>query len=407
MLLLVFLTFPILRAGWIQQNSGTTRNLYGVFFVDSLTGWVVGDSGTILFTNDGGNTWNTQSSPVNYPLTAIVMLNDTVGYISVGDTSSASSTGAVLKTVDGGNTWSLIDPGTSNALLDIDFVDENTGWVLGASGSSGATILKTSDGGATWVSQGSSIFGWFYGVNAVSADVAYVTGVTFWPSQMGVIYGTTDGGASWNDQTPGTPPFLREIFFVSSDTGFCVGDQGAIFSTTDAGNTWTSLSGGTNVDFDGIYFVNSQLGYISGGGGTIIKTSDGGVTFNPETTGVAAHLHDIFFVDNSLGWAVGNGGVIIKKVSSSTYISENSNEENEIKIFYKHDEIWISLNSVYGTFMMLKVFDNSGRLVQENLLNIESGLNTLRVRSLLNSGMYIGVIYFKNRFFRNKFFILK
>lgn len=383
--------FSSLIAGWVQQNSGTTQNLYGVFFVDSLTGWIVGDNGTILFTNDGGNTWNSQTSPVSDPLTAVVMLNDTVGYISVGDTLNASSTGAVLKTTDGGNNWILIDPGTSNALLDIDFVNESTGWVLGAGSSSGATILRTTDGGLTWTNQGSNIFGWFYGIDAITADVAYATGVTFWPSQMGVIYGTTDGGSTWNDQTPGTPPFLREIFFVSPDTGFCVGNQGAIFSTTDGGNTWNALSGNVNVDLDGVYFINSQIGYVSGGNGTVIKTIDGGATFVPETTGVTEHIHDVFFIHNSRGWGVGNGGVIIAK-RITTDIVEMSGKEHDLRIIWKENGIFIFSNFKnirYGTF---KIFNNSGRLVKRSVLEIKKGLNRINTVNSIKPGVYFIIV---------------
>src|SRR5262245_5748924 len=35
---------------WRLQASGTSQNLYGVSFVDSSTGWVVGGAGTILHT---------------------------------------------------------------------------------------------------------------------------------------------------------------------------------------------------------------------------------------------------------------------------------------------------------------------------------------------------------------------
>jgi len=41
-------------ANWIKQTSGTMNSLNGVFFTDALTGWVVGDNGTILHTSNGG-----------------------------------------------------------------------------------------------------------------------------------------------------------------------------------------------------------------------------------------------------------------------------------------------------------------------------------------------------------------
>ena len=40
---------------WVRQPSGTTENLYGVVFTDSLTGTIVGANGTILHTTTGGS----------------------------------------------------------------------------------------------------------------------------------------------------------------------------------------------------------------------------------------------------------------------------------------------------------------------------------------------------------------
>ena len=41
-------------ANWINQTSGTQNALKGVYFTDNLTGWAVGDYGTILHTSNGG-----------------------------------------------------------------------------------------------------------------------------------------------------------------------------------------------------------------------------------------------------------------------------------------------------------------------------------------------------------------
>jgi Secretion system C-terminal sorting domain len=41
---------------WTQQIIGTTNPLWGVVFADALTGWAVGDNGTILHTTNGGVT---------------------------------------------------------------------------------------------------------------------------------------------------------------------------------------------------------------------------------------------------------------------------------------------------------------------------------------------------------------
>src|SRR5947207_1642864 len=85
-------------SGWFWQNPLPQGNyLRPVSFTDANTGTVVGDSGTILRTTDGGATWKSQSS------------------------------------------------GTTNYLTGVSFTDANTGTVVGGNG----TILRTTDGGAT------------------------------------------------------------------------------------------------------------------------------------------------------------------------------------------------------------------------------------------------------------------
>jgi hypothetical protein len=48
--LAIIMVCPFASGQWLQQNSGTTKNLYGVSFTDANTGTVVGDSGAILRT---------------------------------------------------------------------------------------------------------------------------------------------------------------------------------------------------------------------------------------------------------------------------------------------------------------------------------------------------------------------
>src|SRR5262249_59124860 len=55
--------------------------------------------------------------------------------------------GVILRTDDGGQTWMPQFSGTLNALINVTFVDANTGWVVIENFSS---ILRTIDGGEHW-----------------------------------------------------------------------------------------------------------------------------------------------------------------------------------------------------------------------------------------------------------------
>jgi|GEM_PF-3567088 len=50
------------QSGWMQQTSGVSVTLNKIFFVNSQTGWAVGDLGKIIRTTNGGANWVSQIS---------------------------------------------------------------------------------------------------------------------------------------------------------------------------------------------------------------------------------------------------------------------------------------------------------------------------------------------------------
>ena len=48
----------------MPRKSGAFEFLYSVSLSDALTGWAVGDDGTILWTQDGGGTWSHRPLPL-------------------------------------------------------------------------------------------------------------------------------------------------------------------------------------------------------------------------------------------------------------------------------------------------------------------------------------------------------
>ena len=97
---------------WAPQTSGTEKTLFGVAFSSPERGWAVGIDGLVLRTRDGGATWEVQRGQaaagsleelgfmdlLTNPGLYDVAVGRTTGWI-VGDT------GTVLATTDGGETW--------------------------------------------------------------------------------------------------------------------------------------------------------------------------------------------------------------------------------------------------------------------------------------------------------------
>ncbi|RKU31774.1 hypothetical protein C6497_01070 [Candidatus Poribacteria bacterium] len=111
---------------WIRQISGVEQPLFKVHFTDLLNGWIVGTNGLIIHTIDGGNTWMHQPSNIKQSLRDVFFLNEQVGW-AIGEE------GLILHTMDGGKEWNLYPSPTTQNLQDIFFLN-NTGWIVGEKG---------------------------------------------------------------------------------------------------------------------------------------------------------------------------------------------------------------------------------------------------------------------------------
>jgi photosystem II stability/assembly factor-like uncharacterized protein len=106
------LSSPV-SAPWTPQISGTTNTLNSIHCIDANNGWIVGSNGTILKTNNGGESWRRQQRNTNDDLRDLYFIDENIGWI-VGFGSAS-----IMKTVDGGNNW--IIQSTSGAFYGVCF----------------------------------------------------------------------------------------------------------------------------------------------------------------------------------------------------------------------------------------------------------------------------------------------
>ena len=66
-----------------------------VFFLDAKHGWVIGEKGTILYTEDGGKKWDTQNSHTEARLNKIQFIGKKRGWV-------VGNEGIFLRTENGG-----------------------------------------------------------------------------------------------------------------------------------------------------------------------------------------------------------------------------------------------------------------------------------------------------------------
>jgi photosystem II stability/assembly factor-like uncharacterized protein len=129
-------------------------------FVNESRGWVVGAKGIILFTDDGGRTWERQNSSVGGHLYHIETRGKDIAIV-VGEN------GVILRTSNAGQSWERIAADTRETLVNVAFSNNHQGWIAGWNG----TILRSSDGGKTWVEQESGTRSHLYGLSVIKKDV--------------------------------------------------------------------------------------------------------------------------------------------------------------------------------------------------------------------------------------------
>ena len=199
--------------------------------------------------------------------------------------------------------WVQQNSGVTTSLLDIDFINENTGWACG----DGGVVVKTTNGGVNWVQQNTGLFKRLEGIDAVDANTIYSVG---W---FQTIIKSTNGGSNWQiirDGPTGVGSTFFKCFFINLNTGWLLRSGGGyVLKTTNGGISFDSVFTNNSFNRD-IYFKDVNTGVICGDGAWIIRSTDGGVSWVqiplPLLTS-APNLYRISFVGNT-GWTIGEGG---------------------------------------------------------------------------------------------------
>ncbi len=212
-------------ATWKIKNSGTTQNLIDVeskyehheIGGDIFYSWAIGDQSTVLFTFDGGDSWEKQSTP--FPM---------------------------------------------DALKGVSFKDPDSGLIVGSQG----IVYQTTNGGFNWVYKEADAS------NPNFRDVVYGDsgGVAVAVGENGVIYRSQDNGSTWSSTTSGTTKNLNSLAY--GDSGFVAGgDDGTLLQSNKSGTGWQLIETGTTADFNEVYSDSGGAIWAVGDSGTIVTNS--------------------------------------------------------------------------------------------------------------------------------------
>ena len=254
----------------------------------------VGERGRIVFSDDLGATWQQAAVPVSVTLTAVHFLSAKKGLV-------LGHSGVVLETVDGGETWRkrldgrravemilesaqakadsangadekykqvlanaqlFVDDGPDKPFVDLYFENEQSGYIVGAYN----MIFHTQDGGQSWkpcldhVDNPMGLH--LYGIEPLGDDL-------FMAGEQGLVLRSTDQGKTFL-RLP--TPYQGSYFgLVGTTWGELIifGLRGNAFKSDDRGTTWQKIDTGLPVAItaagelrDGMLMLATQTGDV-------------------------------------------------------------------------------------------------------------------------------------------------
>jgi photosystem II stability/assembly factor-like uncharacterized protein len=313
------------RVAFTPVESSCREPLAAGWFVNRQTGFLVLADGTVLRTDNNGDTFGQKNAlpgtrAAGGPATP-VDLRFVTDQIGVG----ATSDGKIYRTTDGANSWTVVSA-TNRAVHSFFFVDANNGFAVG----DGSLFLTTKDGGATWAAKDLGI----PPTNLRSIRCATLQLCVMTTDNGRAIVRTDDGGATAKLVAPSQDPIFAVDFAsptrivaggatgataVSDDAGlnftpiggrlngtftrvraggqagtaFAPGDNGTLAKTVDGGKTWTRGNVSTSEDVIDVAFPTAQVGYALDSAGGLFRTADGGATWKTLDTGTTARPQEI------------------------------------------------------------------------------------------------------------------
>lgn len=297
------------QAGWMLARNGlTAKDLNAVYFADSKRGWVAGDDGVVLHTEDSGRTWTRQRVDTTDPINDIYFRNKEDGYLLAGN--------RIFMTEDGGRTWRLstrFQPqtfgGASPELYSVRFPSKKRGWVVGSLSRreriEDSLVLYTEDGGESWQRRKVPVEDELIHLDFDGEKRGWIVG------SRGRVLHTSDRGETWTLQETGTTETLFHVEFRGDDDGWAVGERGTILRTTDGGKSWQKMRSPVSATLLTVKFVSGDDGWIAGRGGVILRTEDEGRTWVRQETGTQENIYALY-MEKKFGWAVGGDGLMLR-----------------------------------------------------------------------------------------------
>jgi photosystem II stability/assembly factor-like uncharacterized protein len=277
-----------------------------MIYTDENTALSVGNNGMIFKTNDGGLSWQPKQNRIfSGEIYDAQFLNENIGYALTDASSGGIACIGIKKTTDGGNSWDYLFISEYGNDIDFYFLTVDQGFAVRRDFNS-TNLMKTFDGGENWTEISTGF------------DFDY-TDIRFFDENNGIICGeylvirTSDGGHSWQEVTLGGVFGAGvQIEYRSASEVFIAGSENysttTVFHSTDGGISWETITIGDFGPAEDIALPDENTIIIIAGV-EIFKSDDNGLTWNQATSGNPDFLYykSLHFTSPMTGYAMGIG----------------------------------------------------------------------------------------------------
>ena len=253
----------------------------------------VGQRGHIVYSDDGGKSWQQAKVPVSSDLVAVAFPSQQQGWAVGHD-------GVVLHTADGGITWikqldgigagklmqsfyagtdaadeasRIANQGAENPFLDVWFDDDNTGYIVGAFN----LIFRTVDGGKTWEP-------WFHRTENDKRLHLYairrIGGGLYISGEQGLFLKLDESGNRFAAIDTG----YRGTYFGvtgADDAVLAFGLRGNVYRSIDGGKQWQKIETGLPEGITGASSCGGKRLVLVSQSGRMLVSDDAGEHFRP------------------------------------------------------------------------------------------------------------------------------
>ncbi|MCH2226040.1 MAG: YCF48-related protein [Crocinitomicaceae bacterium] len=364
---------------WYEISTPTTQNLNAIDFPSQDVGYIVGDSGTLLKSINGGQSWDEviytgiDLGPGPYNFIDVDFVDELEGYITIHADSA-------FKTTDGGLTWtSTGHPMSNQCFPNSIFVAGNDNVFIGGVGCFQGPLIDQFNAGSWTVST----------VNYPSWDTGeYIEEIDFYDNTIGLaalhsqyFLRTEDGGATWDTIFSGLPSgYLTSVVMIDNQLCYAGYNQSSggfgLLISVDGGLTWfedVSSASFAYPEYNAV--ATSNNGSIYAGGKPSSWT--GGIISAKTITGFGWNIYNVTHTINGMEsygadvtFAVGDSGyVVVNTPLSSLGIEEFSQVESGSLPYPVPADEFVQFNIVKEDVNSIEAYTLSG---QQLLLTVNS-----------------------------------